>query len=82
MTDIGFISAIVSGIGLAFNANHRHFAQKVFIVGNVLWIVYGLANGLAPVVLSQLLYLALSIRTVRAWGRETNNGKLIIVEES
>jgi len=79
MTAVGVIGLVLSIVGLALNAHHRKLAQKIFVVGNIMWLAYGIDKQLAEVMAAQSIYLVLNVRTVRAWGREAN-AKVIIAE--
>lgn len=70
MSTTGIIGFAVSAIGMTLNAHHRHAAQVVFIVGNVVWIVFNASLGLWEPVACQCLSVILNLRTFVVWMSE------------
>ena len=67
---MGWLGFAFSTLALVLNANHRRLAQVVFIVGNLMWLMWAIHQHLPEVFTSQVVYLILNIRTLRAWLKE------------
>lgn len=70
MSAAGWLGFALSTFALMLNAHHRRTAQAVFIGGNLMWLVYAGSHELPEMLASQLVYLVLNIRTLRAWINE------------
>lgn len=81
MNAMGLLGGVLSLAAGSLNAKHRRLAQIVYIFGNSLWIIYALSTHAPEVLLFQVLYLILGIRTLRAWLCEgTQRGNSVIVK--
>jgi len=67
---MGWLGFAFSTLALVLNANHRRLAQVVFIVGNLMWLMWAIHQHLPEVLTSQVVYLILNIRTLLAWLKE------------
>lgn len=75
---MGWLGFILSVSALVLNAHHRKLAQVVFIAGNLMWLGWALSQRLPEIIASQVVYLVLNVRTLRAWMNENQTSPLVL----